>query len=659
MAVALAMPPQQPFMPSPLQGQATWGQQHVRLTPEAWQALLSRTNTSSASSSTAPVAAAQPRTDGDQRRGALRLEYCDGSASSGWHPCQVLSVTPSGDMQVSINQGLWLTLADQATKLRLAHPSMSQGLAAATAALGDAAPARPKSDQDPWQAPPWADRASQGPRRQLLGLDDLQVKAFTRECEFVSLGCYCGTAFALQTIGLKSFSYPFDWLRSPIEGVIQLLDSGFQNFLTYSTQVDKGAHGMLYGETRWGGSFWHHNPADAKVLQEFGRRVDRLTGQRSTDVAMAKTRVFVRVANSTSELGNTLRLHKALQRIVPSRCLLLVLIDMQKEAKVFQVDGTRDLLFCTVQDSVFQEPGVHWKVQMQFGSEAYAYAIARALRHWALGPNAQPVEKVVSLAALEAACLSYDGGNAASELYVPKRIEGLRARGVSQIPQHVQALAAPAQLAPALVAPAPSMSPPVVGANAVPAPSVAFHRQLSPGPRGGARAPMPEVVTWSMPEVVTRSIPDVASRSMPEVVTRTGLSVALGTAPLPQTHQPLMVELPRTMPDLRRVQQPHQQVRRLVTSGVSTPTMPPPTRLVTHDSALLKAGSSPPVVRTCTSPPRTYQSQGKESPCVPPPTFLRGAQRQQSTARLDKESQGPQATSSPIASTRAAIPRPQ
>mmetsp|Transcript_43574 Transcript_43574/g.79349 ORF Transcript_43574/g.79349 Transcript_43574/m.79349 type:complete len:658 (+) Transcript_43574:77-2050(+) len=657
MAVVLTLPPQHqrqqqpPFLPPAALPPIAWGQQPFRLTPEAWQALLARNNTTSTSSSAAPgasvdapavaarqgpsapstvqtTAAVQAHADNDQRRGTLRLEYCD--ASSAWHACQVLSVAPSGDMQVSIDQGLWLTLADQATKLRLAHPSMSQGLQGAAVAVGDGSTtARQKNDRDPWKAPPWADRSSQGPRRQLLGLDDAKVKAFTMDCEFISLGCYCGTAFALQTIGLKAFSYPFDWLRSPVEGVIQLLESGFQNFLTYSTKVDKGDHGELYGETRWGGSFWHHNPADPVVLQEFGRRVDRLTGQRSTDVAMAKTRVFVRVANSTSELGSTLRLHQALQKIIPTRCLLLVLIDMQKDCKVFHVDGMRDVLFCTVQDSVFQEPGVHWKVQMQFGSEAYAYAIARAIRLWALGPSSHPVEKVPSLSALEARCLPYDGGNAASELYVPKRVEGARvARAAPLVQPTLQVTTAP--LVAPQVAASPSMHPPMGEATAPQATPVAFQRQLSPG-----RGPMPEVVTWN--------------------------GVALSSSPFVQTPQQLMAELPKTMPDLYRGQ---PVPRRLFTNGFGTPTMPPPTRLVTYDAALLKAAASPPVVRTCTSPGRTCNRPGAESPCEPPPSFLR-PQRQPSASLLpmkgsQQEPGAPAAAGSPVIKTRASAvpPRP-
>ena len=82
-----------------------------------------------------------------------------------------------------------------------------------------------KALKDPYLSP-----EKQRARRDAAGLGDGETLTFCESCEFVSLGCFCAVAHALQALGLKKATYPFDWNRSPVEGVIQCLQRDFEGF---------------------------------------------------------------------------------------------------------------------------------------------------------------------------------------------------------------------------------------------------------------------------------------------------------------------------------------------------------------------------------------------------------------------------------------------
>merc|ERR1712110_880361 len=104
-----------------------------------------------------------------------------------------------------------------------------------------------------------------------------QSAKFVNECEFVSLGCFCATARALQALGLKRWAYPFDWLRSSLEGVVHCIETQFEDFLTFQDCQNVGAYHVFTG-ARWGGSFWHHNLEAPGTKEDFTRRIRRLFG---------------------------------------------------------------------------------------------------------------------------------------------------------------------------------------------------------------------------------------------------------------------------------------------------------------------------------------------------------------------------------------------
>merc|ERR1712019_110890 len=178
-----------------------------------------------------------------------------------------------------------------------------------------------------------------GRARQLaLGLHTDAAQTFIKEAEFVSLGCFCGVSSALQAAGLRKAAYPFDWVRSSVEGVIHLFDSDFFDFLTFSAmKAEAGHQGFL--SARWGGSFWHHKPDDQKDREDFIRRIERMLGLGK--VPPNAPRVFVRAVNSTRELDASVTLYQSLQRALPEATVyLVVLIDFQQESGPLRVKDT-------------------------------------------------------------------------------------------------------------------------------------------------------------------------------------------------------------------------------------------------------------------------------------------------------------------------------
>ncbi|USH05439.1 papain-like cysteine peptidase [Grimontia kaedaensis] len=100
-----------------------------------------------------------------------------------------------------------------------------------------------------------------------------------KNTKFVSLGENCSSAWYLKQLGLKKASYPFDWVFSSPEIILDCLNDNFEKYL------DKGLIVPKRGGTSAGHSYYHddlfnhRNPLasdnDYSYLQ---RCCDRLTG---------------------------------------------------------------------------------------------------------------------------------------------------------------------------------------------------------------------------------------------------------------------------------------------------------------------------------------------------------------------------------------------
>jgi len=261
-------------------------------------------------------------------------------------------------------------------------------------------------------------------RRVSLGLTKPAVLDFVEECEFISLGCFCAPSYSLQLLGLKRYSYPFDWVRSSIDGIVHCLTVQFQDFLTYSTYRFEGSY-VVFGGTRWGGSFWHHNLEAPVTREDMSRRVVRLYGQ--GEVPPTKPRVFVRCVNSTREVDSALRLWDALRKALPeaAEVFLLLIVDLQSATGAMALAGECRVLFYQIHESQTCKATMQGATSLKSCAEGYAHAIAFATRFWAGDAETHSLVRTFStLGDLNAACEQWDGGDPSRELFVPRRFFG-------------------------------------------------------------------------------------------------------------------------------------------------------------------------------------------------------------------------------------------
>eukprot|EP00403_Amphidinium_massartii_P038616 CAMPEP_0178444130 /NCGR_PEP_ID=MMETSP0689_2-20121128/39316_1 /TAXON_ID=160604 /ORGANISM="Amphidinium massartii, Strain CS-259" /LENGTH=492 /DNA_ID=CAMNT_0020068287 /DNA_START=124 /DNA_END=1602 /DNA_ORIENTATION=- len=257
--------------------------------------------------------------------------------------------------------------------------------------------------------------AEQAANRAAVGMADPEIAAFLAEAEFISLGNYCGIGYGLESVGLRKNAYPFDWVRSPARGIIQLFNNDFKDFFTYGS-TEQTDHGPAFHNTAWGGSFWHHDIQNEKVKASFQRRIDRILGR--GDVPDTVPRVFVRTLNSTSELASCVELHRTLQaKFSKTKVYLLVLVEMQDEAASLRLAGPAgDRIF-------FHRVPVSFAMTADIGVRAKGYlpGITAAVRYWVTGKG-MPVQNIKEFRQLHDAFDAFEGKDPATQLYAPVRI---------------------------------------------------------------------------------------------------------------------------------------------------------------------------------------------------------------------------------------------
>lgn len=88
--------------------------------------------------------------------------------------------------------------------------------------------------------------------------------------EKIGLGQNCNASWYLKATGLKEASYPFDWIFSTPDIVIDMLEDNFEQFLNREQYI---SHGLDAGHERYHETFFgHRNPANSLTDHEFLKR---------------------------------------------------------------------------------------------------------------------------------------------------------------------------------------------------------------------------------------------------------------------------------------------------------------------------------------------------------------------------------------------------
>ncbi len=98
-----------------------------------------------------------------------------------------------------------------------------------------------------------------------------------KDAKFISLGENCNTAWYLKQVGVKKASYPFDWIFSSPEIIIDCIEDNFSKFLDksmiYPKIGGKSAGHIYYHESL----FNHRNPLTIKNYEYYQRCCKRFT----------------------------------------------------------------------------------------------------------------------------------------------------------------------------------------------------------------------------------------------------------------------------------------------------------------------------------------------------------------------------------------------
>lgn len=118
---------------------------------------------------------------------------------------------------------------------------------------------------------PCSDRDRESYLRQAKALQ-LKIREWLgdQNCEKIGLGQNCNASWYLKATGNKRASYPFDWIFSTPEIILDMLDDDFEAFLDRSQYI---SHGLDAGHERYHETFFgHRNPANSASDHEFFRR---------------------------------------------------------------------------------------------------------------------------------------------------------------------------------------------------------------------------------------------------------------------------------------------------------------------------------------------------------------------------------------------------
>ena len=94
---------------------------------------------------------------------------------------------------------------------------------------------------------------------------------------FISLGWACVTAASMGKYGLRDGAYPFDWVRSQLNGVLHFLENDFEDFLCREHLSEDG---KIFYDRKWGIEFIHDGSIATEgeygnICEKYKRRIQR------------------------------------------------------------------------------------------------------------------------------------------------------------------------------------------------------------------------------------------------------------------------------------------------------------------------------------------------------------------------------------------------
>ena len=73
----------------------------------------------------------------------------------------------------------------------------------------------------------------------------------------ISLGHFCAVASELERLGYRDASLPFDWLITPFESVMHMIETNFNDFLVLENLKRDEKRKYIIKDTKYNIAFYH------------------------------------------------------------------------------------------------------------------------------------------------------------------------------------------------------------------------------------------------------------------------------------------------------------------------------------------------------------------------------------------------------------------
>lgn len=251
---------------------------------------------------------------------------------------------------------------------------------------------------------------------QKLRLAEMRKTSEASVFKVVSLGSSCAVNTTLLKMGLRQEAYPFDNIRTSIEGVIHFVDTQFENFVPHRDNADSDCiqRGGRQSRATYSGdfhSFWHDNLDASEEIAKYKRRIDRFLALRTAEFDKL---FFVFACNSSLEVASGERLLCSLHRLFgEGRVWLLLLVDYQAVSRLLEVEGTdgRLLVHCMVWHEC-EDQGTQFQEGIREGISSFIKHVETSSK----------IELVQNCALLESRIYAYTGGDPRREKYKLRKV---------------------------------------------------------------------------------------------------------------------------------------------------------------------------------------------------------------------------------------------
>ena len=161
---------------------------------------------------------------------------------------------------------------------------------------------------------------------------------------YISIGSYCVVANILKMYNLKDASYPFDWIFSNLNMVIDCLENNFKSFLDKTNYIDNS---NIIEHKKYGQIYNHHNPFLEKDYLYYTRCVQRLNEKINSDNKC----IFVFFQNSV-----LLKEHK---QLLSNIAKILKEKNTSNEVCCFEIENCKNL--DQVEKNIIDNNIIHYK----------------------------------------------------------------------------------------------------------------------------------------------------------------------------------------------------------------------------------------------------------------------------------------------------------